>query len=71
MQLCGQRQFVLVNTKISRSVYNLLSQADDSRSLRELLDAQDVPRGILLAEIEELWSKRLVVINVDHKVKDR
>lgn len=50
------------SAKISRELHTLLSQVDGTRSLRELLDARDVPRDILLAEIEELWSQRLVVI---------
>ena len=50
------------SAKVSRALHALLSQVDGRRSLRELLDSQDLPRDILLTEIEDLWSRRLVVI---------
>ncbi len=50
------------SAKISQALHALLSQADGRRSLSELLDSQEVSRDILSTEIEDLWSRRLVVI---------
>ncbi len=52
--------------KISRPIYNLLSQADGQSSLRQLISRNGNPKAVdletLIKDIEELWCRRLVIL---------
>jgi hypothetical protein len=53
------------NTRLSLATFNVLAQASGKRSLRELLTLAEISedqKKDVLADIIDLWSRRLIVM---------